>query len=201
MGGVMVERVTLHNEQEVNRLGLVRGYLQNESRNNISGSDFNFYHDNKTIIENKSDGNITENNDIRYDIDSNYILEKRVIVKRAGDVIPKIVRVVRSHDIIGESMKKIEKNLTIDIEERKINQKGNKKEDNKIENFFDNKNSEILMINNESNLEASNDVLEERSFQYFLPKFCPSCGSKVEKEVGGILVRCSGGFICKAQVM
>ena len=199
----MVERVTLHNEQEVNRLGLVSGYLQSESTENISGTDLNFYHDNKTTIVNKSDDNISENNDIRYNIDSNYILEKRVIVKRAGDVIPKIVRVVRSNDIIGESMIKIEKKLTIDIEETKIDQKENKKKDKKIKKveISDTENPENSIINNESNLKASNDVLEEHSFQYSLPKFCPSCGSKVEKEVGGILVRCSGGFVCKAQVM
>ena len=189
----MVERVTLHNEQEVNRLGLVSGYLLNESKGNSSDSDIKFYRDNKTIIANKSDGNISENNDIIYNIDSNYILEKRVIVKRAGDVIPKIVRVVRSHDNERESIKKIEKNLTIDIEV-------NKKNDKKIE-ISDSENSGIMIINHERKLDACNDVLEEHSLQYSLPKFCPSCGSKVEKEVGGILVRCSGGFICKAQVM
>ena len=199
----MVERVTLHNEQEVNRLGLVSGYLQNESKENSSDSDTKFNHNNKTIIENKSEGNISENNDIRYDIDSNYILEKRVIVKRAGDVIPKIVRVVRSHNNEQESMKKIEKNLTIDIEEIKVDQKVNKKTDKKIKKIeiSDSENSGIIITNNEIKLEASDDVLEEHSFQYSLPKFCPSCGSKVEKEVGGILVRCSGGFTCKAQVM
>jgi hypothetical protein len=71
---------------------------------------------------------------------------QRVMVKRAGEVIPKIVRVV-------EEAVRVEDGTDHEVRER-----------------------------------------------YRLPALCPACGSKTEREDGGILVRCTGGYACEAQV-
>ena len=35
--------------------------------------------------------------------------------------------------------------------------------------------------------------------QYRLPEYCPICGSRIEREEGEAVARCSGGMLCKAQ--
>lgn len=92
LGGVQVERATLHNEEEVRRLGLRPGL--------------------------------------------------RVRLKRAGDVIPKIVG-------LGSG---------------------------------------------ESNSTSAGEA-------FTLPCSCPVCGSRTEREEGGVLVRCTGGVACSAQAI
>lgn len=204
VGGVMVERVTLHNEQEVNRLGLVSGYLRSEgnkrylSKNeNKTRNDDNF----ENTTENSISDNENHNNELRYDIDKNYILEKRVIIKRAGDVIPKIVRVVRTaNDTQKETIITKMSLDNVDDERNKIDQNLSVIKDKNKTEISDMENSENFTLE-KIEIKESNEIVLEESYTYSLPKFCPSCGSKVEKEVGGILVRCSGGYLCEAQVM
>ena len=204
VGGVMVERVTLHNEQEVNRLGLVSGYLRSEgnkrylSKNeNKTRNDDNF----ENTTENSISDNENHNNELRYDIDNNYILEKRVIIKRAGDVIPKIVRVVRTaNDTQKETIITKMSLDNVDDERNKIDQNLSVIKDKNKTEISDMENSENFTLE-KIEIKESNEIVLEESYTYSLPKFCPSCGSKVEKEVGGILVRCSGGYLCEAQVM
>ena len=92
IGGVQVERATLHNEEEVRRLGLRPGL--------------------------------------------------RIRLKRAGDVIPKVVGLG-----VGESASSVEGEA------------------------------------------------------FTLPCSCPVCGSRTEREEGGVLVRCTGGVACSAQAI
>jgi len=95
VGGVFVERATLHNEEEVRRLGLRPGL--------------------------------------------------KVRLKRSGDVIPKVVGVSEGQD--------------------------------------------------QSPLSTFDTSL------FSLPCTCPVCGSRTEREEGGVLVRCSGGAACSAQAV
>ncbi|MDR3157751.1 MAG: NAD-dependent DNA ligase LigA [Zoogloeaceae bacterium] len=46
-------------------------------------------------------------------------------------------------------------------------------------------------------LEAEN---APRNLPFELPRTCPECGSRVVREEGGAIVRCSGGLVCPAQV-
>ena len=131
VGGVLVERVTLHNEVEVNRLGLRPIPLPDP---NIDIDD----------LETRSKG------------------RQRVIVKRAGDVIPKIVRVVSTADPTDDS---------------------------------------VASDSSTSSSNSSNEVAPSQEELFSLPSSCPACGSLTVREPGGILVRCSGGFACEAQVL
>lgn len=79
-----------------------------------------------------------------------------VVVRRAGDVIPEVVRVVLEH----RPMKQV----------------------------------------NEIKQDLFADDVREAVFPAFrLPENCPVCGSKIEREAGEAVARCSGGVICKAQ--
>ena len=163
------------------------------------------------IFENNHKNKTKTSNDVRFNIDNNYILEKRVMVIRAGDVIPKIVRVVRTpHNTQKEMYTTASEFHNVDDKKTKnIQNPTKKKDENENENKFKNDNRrEITAMQNSENLINENletiendDIVQEHSSTYSLPKFCPSCGSKVEKEAGGILVRCTGGYLCEAQVV
>ena len=186
VGGVYVERVTLHNEDEINRLGLVMGRSKNRISNNenITSSVNNSY-DN----ENKNDFNIEED----------YILFPRVMVKRAGDVIPKITRVV-------STMTDKSKNMDgCDIDDKEVTRISDS-------GIISNPEKISLLIVNDSvrteNAVSTKDVSTTdmstsdvtQTVLYRLPANCPACGSMTEREDGGILVRCTAGFNCNAQV-
>ena len=88
----------------------------------------------------------------------------------------------------------------VDDERNKIDQNLSVIKDKNKTEISDMENSENFTLE-KIEIKESNEIVLEESYTYSLPKFCPSCGSKVEKEVGGILVRCSGGYLCEAQVM
>ena len=186
VGGVYVERVTLHNEDEINRLGLIMGRKKNRISNNVN------------IIRSVNDSYDNENkND--FDIEEDYILFPRVMVKRAGDVIPKITRVVAT--MTYES-----KNIDgCDINDQKLSSRSDSGIISNPE-----KNS-LLTVKNSVRTEnavstkdvsttdmSTSDVTQ--TVLYRLPANCPACGSMTEREDGGILVRCTAGFNCNAQV-
>ena len=186
VGGVYVERVTLHNEDEINRLGLV----MSSSKNTISN--------NQNIINlvNSSYNNGNKND---FNNDENYILFPRVMVKRAGDVIPKITRVA------SNMMYKSKNTGGYDTESQNLSRNSN------FGMISDPNKNLLLKINTSGRTESSvstNEVstVETGTFDlgqtvlYRLPANCPACGSRTEREDGGILVRCTAGFNCNAQV-
>jgi NAD-dependent DNA ligase len=231
VGGVCVERVTLHNEDEINRLGLVigikergkeigigkemrvgneievekgmtgrnEGVIDSYVGNNNSNDNSSISNDRNSINDNK-----INNDNYDYTDDVEHILEKNVIIKRAGDVIPKIVRTVRTaisptHNLTDNSINALENNSKIPNHTGDISLDGGGRE---VE--FSPSNSISLSsfpLSTSLSVPPYAPVPVPPSLPlYRLPRLCPSCGSVAEREAGGVLVRCTGGFNCPAQV-
>ena len=214
VGGVFVERVTLHNEDEVNRLGLVRY----SGRDSISVRKDRSERVNKIFRENNDDMNIGDddnnnnnnnNNKENHEVqnvnfaNSDYAFHSRVMVKRAGDVIPKITRVIET-----------QRNENCDLKNIYVNGSNN---DDDVEDYnngiisastiqYDNKYIKSNFTRTEKMGSTREEITTDTDVSsmtkpdlYRLPAFCPACGSPTQREEGGVLVRCTGGFSCDAQ--
>ena len=131
VGGVTVSNATLHNMDEIQRLGLQIG--------------------------------------------------DRVIIRRAGDVIPKIVSVIHRSDIADSESDTI-KNVS-------------------AETFFADAAADIQQpasMPRPTNTQQPIDGQQPARVPVTMPQQCPACSSPVEKD-GDVLYRCTGGLICPAQ--
>lgn len=95
-----------------------------------------------------------------------------VVVRRAGDVIPEVVRVVFERRPMQ----------TVDMPI-------------KAANVSDGLQDDLFAMPSENQSTAVQPLYP----QYRLPDHCPICGSDIEREEGEAVARCSGGMVCRAQ--
>lgn len=225
VGGVFVERVTLHNEDEVNRLGLVLGLKRADRGEGKEGA----------ALTSQPIG--TANEVSIDDIGESYVLAKRVVVKRAGEVIPKIVRAVRTdvthlekthremmgdkEQIQGEALRGNSEVSDLPFEPIELTSYGGsqmenggaerklaaKKKKSGKQGSANSTTAAETIAKSETEIEierkeTKDAVLTRTSMTglYQLPRECPSCGGPTEREGGGVLVRCVAGVLCPAQV-
>ena len=178
IGGVMVERVTLHNEDEVNRLGLVVPDVARGTRNSTtlsSSSSLSSSLPSTPVSDAAPAADISPNHNVTT---TPY---QRVVVIRAGDVIPKITRVVGTGGVSS-------KRLTLPpIDSLSPPQTPSS--------------TTTSQTSSSSSSSSSSTTTDEIEKLYRLPSTCPACGSAVVREPGGVLARCSGGFVCEAQAV
>lgn len=150
VGGVTVSNATLHNMDEIERLGLQIG--------------------------------------------------DRVIIRRAGDVIPKIVSVIHRSDIADSESNTI-KNVSAetffaDAAATQAQPPVNMPRPSNTQQPIDIQ--QPARVPKPTNTQQPIDAQQPARVPVTMPLQCPACSSPVEKD-GDVLYRCTGGLICPAQ--